>query len=196
MTNASRKPWKKWRQLSAMAFVLFTGAFSANAAEILWLKLTPTFAYKDISTICSTGLAPTTLYFGAELENLQVNRAVLKDNNVDVITDKIFFLPEELSGIELYRDGMGRVWLKTLPLTARLLNWFLFNAGAGIPECKPSQPLLTVGPIPFSYSFAVEGLGEGGVSAESTFGKLFGNRKDGGAYQAELSLRASQYRAE
>ena len=105
-------------------------------------------------------------------------------------------LAEELPGIEVHRDELGRVWVKSLGLSARLLNWFVFNAGGGFENCKPSQPLATIGPVPFSFRFSMDGLGAGAVSTESTHGKFSGTLKDGGAFQAGLSLRQSQYRAE
>ena len=166
------------------------GAF---AADILWLKLTPGFTYKDISTACSTTHFPKTLYFGAEVDGGQANLAVLKDSTFEPVANKIAFLKEELSGIELHQDKFDRLWMKNLTLSARLLGWVFTNAGDSFGGCKPPQPLKTVSLAPFAFAFNVEGLGETVIFSESQLGTFKGQRKDGGAYVATVQWRQRQF---
>lgn len=180
-----------FRALSLFAGLVFGhGAF---AADILWLNLTPSFTYKDISTACSTTQFPRTLYFGAEVDGNQANLAVLKDSTFEPVANKIAFLKEELSGIELHQDKFGRLWMKNLTLSARLLGWVFTNAGDSLGGCKPPQSLKTVSPAPFVFAFNVEGLGETAIFSESQLGTFKGQRKDGGAYVATVQWSQRQF---
>lgn len=169
----------------------------AHGTEIMWLKIAPIFAYKDVSTSCSTSPSSVVigqLYFGAEVENMVVKRASLKDNTIEVITDRIYFDERDLKGIELFRDKRGRLWLKTLPLSVRLLNWVFINADSGsTSECKLPQSLLTLGPAPYTFDFDVEGLWESLSYSDSRTGKFGGQRKDGTNYAASLRFTQEQF---
>ena len=170
---------------------------TSYATDIVWLKLAPIFTYKDASTSCST--TPSTvvigqLYFGAEVEGDVVTKAVLKDNTIEVLTDRIYFDAVERQRIEILRDSSGRLWLKTLPLTPRLLNWVFFNADAGSQtECKLPQPLITISPAPFTFDFDIDGLGESLSFSDSRTGKFSGKRKDGTGYTATLRFTQEQF---
>lgn len=167
------------------------------ATEILWLKLTPNFSYRDINTACSTGAFPggRDLYFAAEVEGNKVTRAAIKDNLSDILSSRIEFLPPEISAIALYRDSMGRLWLEQLPLSVRLLNWVFFHVSSYSEGCRPPQRLATISPAPFSFSFDMDGLGEGSLVSHSTAGKFIGKRWDGAAYEAELRFAETIFRA-
>lgn len=167
---------------------------AVKASDVVWLRLTPNFSYKDISIICSTSQFSTTLYFGAEVEGTQAIRAVLKDSTIESIADKIAFLSEDLSGIEFHQDKFDRLWLKNLTLSARLLVWVFRNAGDPFLSCKPTQPLKTVSPTHFVFTFNVDGLGESVLYSESQLGKFKGQRKDGAAYVATLQLQQKLFR--
>ena len=181
--------------LFCLCSFLFAGA--SHGTEIMWLKIAPIFSYKDVSTSCSTSPSSVVigqLYFGAEVEDMVVKRAALKDNTIEVITDRIYFDERELPGIELYRDKKGQRWLKTLPLSVRLLNWVFFNADSGsTSECKLPQPLLTIGPAPYTFDFDVEGLFESLSYSDSRTGKFGGQRKDGTSYTARLRFTQEQF---
>lgn len=170
----------------------------AYGSEVMWLKIAPIFSYKDVSTSCSTSPSSVVvgqLYFGAEVEGLVVKRASLKDNLIEVITDRIYFEERELSGIELFRDKRGQLWLKSLPMSARLLNWAFFNADSGsTSDCKLTQSLLTIGPAPYTFDFDVDGLWESLSFSDSRTGKFGGQRKDGSAYTASLRFTQEQFK--
>lgn len=158
---------------------------ASQATEVVWLKLTPHFSYRDITTICSTTIATKEVYFGAELEGNLALRAVLKDNLSGILADSIPFSPSELSGIVIHRDGAQQAWLRSFSASGRLLNWLFFHSGDSF-ECRPSQPLATLSPAPFDYLFDTDGLGDTLFFTDSNLGKFSGKRADGASYQAQL----------
>jgi len=173
-------------------FLIWTN--TAPAAEIVWLKLTPYFSYRDITTHCTTVHFPSVFYFSAEVDGDRVLRAALKDDTFEVLADRIYFHPSEVVGIRMYRDPAGQLWLKGLPLSVRLLSWAFRNAGQSLDQCVPPQKLRSVSPTPFPFVFDTERLGESVFDALSTHGKFSGHRADGSPYQAELRFYQKRMR--
>lgn len=178
-------------QLSSL-FLLLTGA-TAFATDIMWLKLTPNFSYRDFSIVCSTQPFMGRLYLGAEVEGIKVTKAVIKTYPSDLLAQKIILSSTEANAIELYIDQEGRFWLKQLPLNSRLLNWVFFHASDDLGKCRPPQPLSSIDPLQLSFAFSTEGLGESTSSSQSQVGKFKGQLKDSSAYQAQLSFTEEQY---
>lgn len=162
------------------------------AADVLWLKLTPRFTYKDLITACSTEHFPTTLYFSAEIENGKVLRAGLKSHTMDVFANRIFFLPSELEEIEWHHEVSGRLWLAKLPLSTRLLVWVFQNAGNGFQACKPSRPMKTLSPAQITYVFDVAPE-ESGLATSSQVGRFAGTLVNGNSFAATLGWSQEQW---
>ncbi len=178
------------RLIIALLLVVALGASSAPGTEILWLTVKPSFSYRDFSTVCSNQFYPQTLYFGAEVEGLEVKKAVFRDS-LGPIATQITLTAEELKGFVIGEDKKGQLWLKTVTMKGRLLSWMFFEAGgSGLSSCKPPQPLASIDPALFSFQFNIE---KGGETAESNLAKFQGKLKDGAAYQAELQFSEKPY---
>ncbi len=177
--------------------ILTLTALQVHGTEMLALKIAPVFNYKDISKSCSTfpsSVVVGQMYLTAEVEGDTVQSAALKDNLIEVITDRIYFTREELNGIEIFRNKKGQLWLKALPMSVRLLNWVFTNADSGSTnECKLPQPLLTLGPVPYTFDFDIEGLWESLSFSDSRTGKFEGQRQDGATYAATLRFIQHQF---
>lgn len=172
--------------VSKLAFALFfLTSLVGEAREIVWLDLTPQLTYRDLSTNCKTD-GYFHHYFGAELDGRDVKAAVLKAGGLEVYHRGIAFEKSELASIKLEKDALDRTWLTGLHLNERVLRWVLQNSGSALDGCTPSQPLTSVTPEPFTFSFEIESLGAGPMMPTSNFGKFGGTRKDGRAYQAGL----------
>lgn len=177
-------------QLSSLLLLLMST--TAFATDIMWLKLTVHFSYRDFSIVCSTQSFMGRLYFGAEVEGTKVTKAVIKTYPSDLFGQKIILSETEANAIELYVDPAGGFWLKQLPLSSGLLNWAFFHASDDFEKCRPPQPLSSIDPSQLSFVFSTEALGESASSSDSQVGKFKGRLKDGSAYQAKLSFTEEQ----
>ncbi len=163
-------------------------------SDVVWFKFIPSFSYKDISTFCSNTQLPKPLYLGVEVEGTQLISASLKNDTFELGTDRIQFFAEELSGIVFHPDSFNRLWIKSLALSDRLLKWVMANASYTINECAPTQPIMTIFPTQFIFTFNVNGLGESVLFSESQLGTFKGQRKDGGSYVATIQWKQKQYK--
>lgn len=180
------------KMVAVVGLLVFVSTASAREAQIVWVKLTKKFSYKDIDRFCTTdkALAQPRMFFGAEVESGIVKAAVLKTDTFEPLVKRIVFQPQELSGVQIKSLSPGNYWVESLTLTARLLNWVFFNEG-GLDECYPTQQLVTLSPNTFQFTFDFSlGLSLP-VSLPSNTGKYWGKRKDGRAYQAALSFDQS-----
>ncbi len=186
------KPW--------ILFPLILLSVSTQATEVVWLRLTPLFSYKDITLACSNFIkpihTPRDLFFAAEVNGITVQRAALRDSTSQMFAESISFLSSELVGIALTRDGKERLWLKALPKSARLLNWVFFRTTYTPDGCKPPLPLKTLEPAAFIFTFNPEELGGMPGSIDSQTGTFRGQRQDGYAYEASLRLTQRQLNSE
>jgi len=170
-------------------FLVASTVVGAARADVTWLKLGPTMVYKDINTYCGSDFMKD-LYFGVETAaNGAVVKASIRDSLDGLLVEQIAFNTDELPGIELVRDKVGRGWLKTLPLSGRVIVWLLHHSGG---DCRPMHRLATMASIPYSFVFNIEGLGENVLHSMTPRAKLKGQRSDGASYEAELELMQSQ----
>lgn len=178
------------------SLLFFILSVQVYATDVLWLRLTPLFSYQDLTLACSnfvhSSFSPADLFFVAEVDGMTVNRAALRDRTTGDFPEVITFLPSELEGIELFRDKKERLWLKSLPQSARLLNWVFFRTTGIIEECKPPQALKTLGPSPFTFTFSSSELGGESSAIDSQGGSFNGKRQDGYAYQVFLKFTQRQ----
>jgi hypothetical protein len=182
------------RSVFALFLVLALGASQAQGTDILWLSLKSTFSYRDLSTVCSNNYYPATLYFGAEVEGLEIKKAVFRDSLGSTAT-KITLTAEEIKDLVLHQDKSGQLWLKTVSMKNRLLTWMFFEAGgSAFSSCRPPQALASIDPALFSFDFKIDSAVEGMETAESNLGKFRGKLKDGAAYQVELQFSEKPYR--
>ena len=177
-----------------LVIVALSAAGGIQAAEVVWLKLKPRFSYRDIHRICSVDAGGEPFALGAEVDGDMTRAAVLMNGTHPMLVHRVKFTAEEMSSVEWQRDSLGRLWLKRLPLNARLLNWVFFNMpSASIGYCRPSEPLATLGPNSFAFIFEANNLGELGAMNLSSNAKFQGRLKGGGAYEAELSWRQKDW---
>ena len=162
------------------------------ASEIVWLKVTSPFSYRDLFTACSTSASPAYLYFGAEVSGQTATQATLA-TGFDVLSYRISFSSEEAQGIKFYSDSKKRLWLSELTLSPRLLSWAFQYAGRTLDQCRPSTSLATVGPVPSVFVFRTDGLGEDVLVSNSQIARFYGKRVDGYAYNASLQFVQQQY---
>lgn len=163
-------------------------------ADIHWVKLNSVFSYKDLSIVCSNTQSPVTLYFGAEVEGLEIKKAVFKTSPTASSALNISLSPEEIKGFTLVAQSQ-HLLLKTALMNSRLLNWMFSNAGNGLSStCKPTQKVSSITPAYFAFNFDVESqVMDAGTTAESNLGMFRGKLKDGGSYQAELQFSEEPY---
>lgn len=170
--------------------VLFVALFSQHSQaakpEILWFKLEKSFTYKDIDRYCSTEFSPSSFLMAVEVLDGIVKGALFKTNNSDFMAHKLPFTAAELLGVRFKVDSSGRKWLESMKLSARQLNW-IFTRGSGM-DCIPTQPLATLGPNEFTYSFDLETILINPAEVLSILGQFSGQRKDGRYYQISLSM--------
>ncbi len=179
------------KSITGLLALFLLGTSSARATEILWLRVPSQFSYRDLSTVCSNESYPATLYFGAEVEGLEIKKAVFR-SSLSSTAEKIVLTSDEIKDLSLHQDKNGQLWIKTLLMKGRLLNWMIFHAGGSLfGSCKPPQVLASIDPTSFSFKFEVESVGEGTI--ESDLGKFRGRLNDGGAYQAELQFSESPH---
>ncbi len=167
---------------------------NASAADILWLKLTPHFSYRDISVACSntthSTFLPNELFLSLEIDGGKVTRAILRDRPTKSPRDysaSVEFSKEELGGLAVYQDKLSRLWLKAFSLSGKVLNWIFYRT-IYQGTCEPSQKLKTLGPQPSVFEFDLSALDSGIASSDSKKSEYKGELVDGGTYQATLSF--------
>ncbi len=158
----------------------------ATPPEIHWYKLERNFLYKDIDRYCDSHFAPVTLLMSVEVANGAVKGALIRDNFGDFLVKKVPFTATELAGIQLKADAGGKKWIESVKLSARLLNWIFFQSGSM--GCSPTQPLASIGPNEFNYTFNLANMLVSPAELISNVGDFYGQRKDGRYYQAILTL--------
>ena len=98
------------------------------------------------------------------------------------------FTPEELSGIDLFQDLNGNLWLKKLTSNPRLINWILWHAETRDSWCVPSQQLKTLGPMPHVFEFDTDELGTTYTKSFARPQKFKGALSHAGIYEVKLKL--------
>jgi len=165
---------------------------SARASEILWLKMNENHRYKDLVTDCKSVRPGGDFYFAAEHENGKAIRVVLSNfpNTFPYthIYKSIELSPQEVAGVELYKDAKDRYWIKKLPLYSPALRWILYWGAERYSFCPLPQLLQTISPSFHSFEFETEGIDEGVLVSYSDKASFVGLRSDGQSYQSDLSL--------
>ncbi len=164
---------------------------SHSHADILNLSLTSNhYAYKDSETSCSHAYWVTDLGFNIQVKNGHAVGATLvshlglgllmPDQYVDLSAD-------ELAGITFYKDSLGRLWVKTLPLSEQTLR-FAFNETASL-YCSPPQYsndfLVVAEPSSFVFEFDTAAI-EREHYTPSQVVSFHGYRYHGEPYEAEI----------
>ena len=174
-----------------MAVLLFTMSTVARA-DILWLRLDARYTYKDPSVSCSTLNPGVDFFFSAEVENDQIQRAFVHNfPNVWPYMDiykNTAFLPEELKKISLYTDSKGRLWLKKVTLSERLLKWILYYPTRRDMFCELPEQISIIVPDSASYEFETEGIEEGVLISYSQRLPFKGKTASSHAFETKVQL--------
>lgn len=169
--------------ITAFLFVILS---PEGRAAWVSVELDPSFNYQDVDTACSMD-EWRPLFITGQVDGARVTALRIKNANMAYVYETDF-LPEELQGVEVMPDAMGKYYIKTLPLSERLLSWIFFNIdNEGIaPQgfCRPPQALATVSPASFTYQFLVDD-GTQFPTAEQDFS---GEREDGTPYSIRLGF--------
>jgi len=157
-------------------------------ADVIWLRLSPDFSYRDITLSCSNKIAgfPTELFFSAEVTNGKVTAARLS-RSTSPNTDAITFPTKDLGNTELTMDAAKRVWLKSLQLSSATLNWIFFRAGSNLLSCRPPMALKSIEPAEHKFIFETPDENPD-FDSSSELKKFAGQRSDGKIYNVDLRL--------
>jgi hypothetical protein len=172
-----------------LIFLLFGFSFlvSGHAEDnLMSVKLTPYFSYKDITTACVNQSLPSQFEFVAKVQATTIVWGQLKESTSDFFAERIQFQVDELNQLEIFQDEFGRHWIKNLFLSERLLNWVFFRAGKSLNLCEPPQSLASITPQSVRFLFNINQLIESNLSLNSQKINFKGQRKDGSFYQASL----------
>lgn len=177
-------------------FIFFLAPFFLNfgsqafAAESVQLTLIRKFSYQDIDLFCN----PTQINYAiAEklflkilIENGQVISGLLRSPTSG---QTLHFSTKEIQAIEIGKDFAGRIWVTSLSLNSRQLDW-IFRQSSTTVLCAPPKKLQTLSPSPFTYIFDLADIIEARPPAikSSSLGQFSGKRVDGHLYSARLRL--------
>ena len=173
------------------------------ALEILWLELTPRFAYEGLSDFgCSddqfkVGQDPTApLFFSAEIENTTVKRARISKSRKDVschippfpgYVEAYSLKEDECKAFELFFDEKKRAWIKNLGLNSNQLKW-IFSKKQGCALTKE----IVLSPSSVIFEFKPDTVFPGNyVSLVQNF---HGRDEAGDVYKASLLFKQSRLR--
>ena len=182
--------------------LLLSGAFATKltlADDITWVQLDPWFRYKDGKFSCSDSTDPSVrpMYLVAQVNSaMKVVYADFRETTFTLALRQIVFTANEMSEIKLEQDLLGDYVVKSLPLSARLINWLFFNMAPNTDilgfhnrfDCRPSNALATLSPNKAVFNFTRQGAN----SLYSPFQKFEGTLIDGGEYLAKLGFTQSK----
>jgi len=166
--------------------------------EVLWIRVNVNHSYRDLSVDCSAIQPGGEVFFAAEHDSGQLRRVVF--NNFPYtdpyisIHKSILLTPQEVAGIRLHRDPKGRLWLKELPLTERLVKWVLYYGSHTYSYCSLPQWPRTMVPTFVPYQFDTEGVDAGILISDSQKVTFAGIRDDGAPFQATMRLTQRQFK--
>jgi hypothetical protein len=110
-----------------MRLITTVGLFFSSLCfcnEVVWLKFTPQFSYKDISTSCTSDLFKSPRYLGLEIEGKTVVRASFRDGFTAGISTSVPFDSKEIKAIDIVKDKDGFWWVKSVALSRRMILFF------------------------------------------------------------------------
>lgn len=171
--------------LLVLVFFNVTTEVAATPSDILWIRLSTYVSYSTkpgISSCEELSLFPFTVWFSAEMENEKMTRAALNRKVSGLLVEHIEFSPNELSGLELYKDPEGGLWLSHLPLSERLMLWLVEQ------YFQKLSPLKTVKPSALGFEFDTHLLGEVFPRSDSKCLAFLGTTSASAPYEAHIKF--------
>lgn len=184
------------RKLSVIfALVLAVAPQRTWAGEVTWLRIDSHMEYRDLTTTCSNEPFGAQLFFAVETEGGAPLRAnFVKSPGMPWMTQSIPFSADELQGLKLHRDEVGRYWLKRVSVSQRLAAWLVpYSAVSTL--CRVPEGIATAEPAPIDLEFEVSGLSPGNQMSRTPWIKFGGLRVDNMPYNVDLSLTQRRHGA-
>ncbi len=162
--------------------------------EILSYTLTTSYyAYRDTTTHCTYDYWTQSIGFSVQISGGKAVAAAMRSHlglGLLFAEKVIDYRSEELAKFEFYQDTQGRKWIKTLPMSGRLLSFAFYETRSG--TCSPpyysNQLIATVGPWESLFQFDTKAMETGGAS-ESQRVDFSGSLQNGVPYAASLRWR-------
>lgn len=156
------------------------------------------YAYRDRDTNCSHNYWVVDMALAVQVKDDRAVKATFTSHLGTglLVPDKfIDYTPSELSGMAFHRDAQGRTWIKTLPMSERILRWAFYETRSLY--CSPpyysNQLLVSAVPASFLFHFDTSSMEKGGPTASQTE-SFRGVRRDGYPYDARVQWSVQRER--